>query len=293
MSIQGLAFFLSRDHLGIRRTIRRTSRALPISALGLLAVAGHVSAAQQDIKVCGAIDAPGSYALTQNLSATGDCIVVSADNVTLDLNGFSIIGSGSGAGIRTSGSIQGAIIRNGSVTGFQNGIAFSLANASTVENMIITGNSLFGVIMGFDASVDRTKAVGNGSDGIRVNDHSIVSNSVANDNGTGISADVGSLVVNNVAARNSQAGVAATGNSSTVTGNTVSANDGRGISSFRGNIIDNTANLNGDAGIFVFCPGNVVGNLSTGNDGDNIQFDLAGGTCTADDNHNNDTIPNL
>lgn len=59
MSIQGLAFFLSRDHLGIRRTIRRTSRALPISALGLLAVAGHVSAAQQDIKVCGAIERAG------------------------------------------------------------------------------------------------------------------------------------------------------------------------------------------------------------------------------------------
>jgi hypothetical protein len=45
------------------------------------------------------ITAPGSYYLTANLTATGNGagITISANNVTLDLNGFALIGGGSGS----------------------------------------------------------------------------------------------------------------------------------------------------------------------------------------------------
>src|SRR5262245_5926864 len=60
------------------------------------------------------ISAPGSYYLTQNLTAsTGINITVS--NVTIDLNGFALTGAAtSGTGIRTSvSSLRNITIRNG------------------------------------------------------------------------------------------------------------------------------------------------------------------------------------
>src|SRR5678815_1618363 len=54
------------------------------------------------------ISAPGSYYVTTNLTAGVDQngIIVAADNVTLDLNGFTLFGGGgtSGEGISTSGA---------------------------------------------------------------------------------------------------------------------------------------------------------------------------------------------
>src|SRR4051812_44068330 len=47
------------------------------------------------------ISAPGSYYLSGNITGVAgkSGILISADSVTLDLNGFALIGGGSGAGI--------------------------------------------------------------------------------------------------------------------------------------------------------------------------------------------------
>jgi hypothetical protein len=63
---------------------------------------------------------PGSYYLTTNLTATGVAgqhgITISADHVTLDLNGFSLIGvAGSGDGIRVPAARLNLVIYNGTV----------------------------------------------------------------------------------------------------------------------------------------------------------------------------------
>lgn len=89
------------------------------------------------------ISAPGSYYLTQNIVVgSGHAIIISANNVKLDLNGFSIIStsappaytaillSGSLTNLSIfNGSIFGAVTNNGTSSyggsGFANGIYFS------------------------------------------------------------------------------------------------------------------------------------------------------------------------
>jgi hypothetical protein len=68
------------------------------------------------------IDTPGSYYLTGDLTSTGHGIIVEADHVTIDLNGFSLIGSDSGiySGIYMV-ERSNVEIRNGTVTGFKGG----------------------------------------------------------------------------------------------------------------------------------------------------------------------------
>ena len=51
------------------------------------------------------------------LSAAGNCIVVGADSVTIDLGGFTITGNGTGNGITDAGQARkGVVARNGSIT---------------------------------------------------------------------------------------------------------------------------------------------------------------------------------
>jgi hypothetical protein len=48
------------------------------------------------ISSCGLITTPGSYTLTNNLSSSsGNCLVISTSNVSLDCQSYSIIDSGS------------------------------------------------------------------------------------------------------------------------------------------------------------------------------------------------------
>jgi hypothetical protein len=79
------------------------------------------------------LTAPGSYYLTTNLvtgSANADGITVRASNVTIDLNGFSIIstfgaGTDSPVGIRIDGSLSevaNVTVRNGQITGFDRAV---------------------------------------------------------------------------------------------------------------------------------------------------------------------------
>lgn len=77
------------------------------------------------------IGASGSYYLAKNLTVTtGDAISITADDVTLDLNGFTISSAASpasGTGVLISGARRDVTIKNGNIrggTGFSSG-AFS------------------------------------------------------------------------------------------------------------------------------------------------------------------------
>jgi hypothetical protein len=77
--------------------------ALTIGVVILLPGKG-AQAAPTAISACQPISQPGSYVLTTNIVASGDCLVIAlgVDAVTIDLAGFSISGNGTGTGIRTS-----------------------------------------------------------------------------------------------------------------------------------------------------------------------------------------------
>jgi hypothetical protein len=244
-----------------------TVRALAASLfLGLAALASPALAAPQVITTCQVISQPGSYVLGNNLTATGDCLQVATNFVTIDLNGFAITGNGTGVGILElrASPFRGITLRNGTITKFFQGILFHYSTGMTVE---------------------RIYAADNGFTAISLGDHAIVRDCTTVDNGgTGIQVGYASLVRNNVSSMNGSGGIIAD-NGGNVIGNTTFHNKGTGIASFTGsNVVHNVARNNGNHGIFVDCPSAVVSNAATLNGGQNI--DLLGGACES--GHNSD-----
>ena len=163
------------------------------------------------------ISAAGSFYLTKNLSVTsGDAIVINANNVTLDLNGFTISSSASPAGgtaIAPGGFLTDITILNGHIVGsFQHGIRYSGAISQLknvrIEGMSVSGCSGDGINLGNFTSIviDRCTVQQIGAQGIVGGS---VNNSVAeNCGGTGITAKTASNSVGSCSA--SQRGVYAT-----------------------------------------------------------------------------------
>src|SRR5690348_15511399 len=73
------------------------------------------------------------------VNCPGDGIVIGAHNITLDLNGHTIDGSGfppgSSNGVDDSGGFDNVTIENGTITGFRNGVVFRNVDASTVSRL--------------------------------------------------------------------------------------------------------------------------------------------------------------
>jgi len=95
------------------------------------------------------ISQPGSYYLTTNiLGVSGkDGIEITSDNVTLDLNGFSLLGVGSsGEGIHSSG--RSVVVRNGTIKNWTTvGIydAASSGPTGVFDRLIICSNASDGI----------------------------------------------------------------------------------------------------------------------------------------------------
>lgn len=139
------------------------------------------------------INQPGSYKLSGNLvvAVNVDGIEISADNVSIDLNGFTISGpvtctgsgttisctAGSGVGINQR-SGKNASVRNGAITGFWQG----MASSGVVEEIRASGNSAWGIIAP-KSLVRRNVASGNGIGGIDAFESTVTEN-VADTNGS-------------------------------------------------------------------------------------------------------------
>lgn len=107
------------------------------------------------------LDAPGSYRLTGNLTPSlappfqfiidpenRTVIAITADDVTVDLNGFAITGpgiQGTGDGIASSG--RNTVVLNGAIRGVgRDGVA--LGEGARVESCVITGSGRHGISTG-------------------------------------------------------------------------------------------------------------------------------------------------
>lgn len=145
------------------------------------------------------INAPGSYKLTGNLVVPANTggILIQANDVTLDLNGFSITGgvvcdnqgfTCTEPTVETTGieailgfvggqrsNIFGVTIKNGHVRGFSLGIS---TFGGIVEEITAQGNLTAG-ISGFDAVVRRNDASRNHVDGIVCNQCVVTDNIAA------------------------------------------------------------------------------------------------------------------
>jgi len=184
------------------------------------------------------ITRPGTYELDGNLDLRNqftpqnvNAIQVTADDVTIDLKGFEIIGP------TTCGGRPLVCMPAG---GTGDGISSSNRNI-TVVNGTIRGMGDDAVVLNDNAIVRNLRALNNGGDGIAVDDASLVEDSTVFANGEqGIQTGQGSIVRNNTVADNHQEGIL-TNQAALVSGNAVFRNDDDGIQiSGAGTVTNNT-----------------------------------------------------
>ena len=266
---------------------RRAGRAVGIGCVVALAFAssaggddGVIEINQAKVDALGgppfSITQAGSYILTGPLFVAGTTdsgIVISADGVTLDLNGFAITGeivcthtfstittacsgSGSGDGIRSSGTRRGITVRNGIVRGFaSDGVNLSTTAQSRVEGVIAISNAADGVRVGADSVVVRSISVRNGDDGFDLESAGvIVTESVSRENnGDGVFSAGGTATIARSALTRNGQGAANGGQAEalvTVRGNAIHENRGNGVRVTQGALVaDNAITDNGSYGI--------------------------------------------
>ena len=100
------------------------------------------------------LGAPGSYVLTANLVGAGTVLTITGSNVTLDLNGFSIISTSSSVtALQISGALKNVTIRNGSVDGGSSCISTnSTLTDSLIEDVRVSNGKIAGINIGGGSS---------------------------------------------------------------------------------------------------------------------------------------------
>ena len=247
------------------------------------------------------ISAPGSYYLTTSLTAAANVngININADHVTLDLNGFEVVGSPGTAtyGIRVATAHYHVTILNGTVRNWPgNGVTIQNSNTTTVrvERVRELNNDGYGIALGINSVAVDCMAIYNAAAGIKGGDgcqilrcnassqygvtgdgfdlgaNALVSDCQATGNvRNGFLVGIHSALQNCVANDNLNHGISA-GQATTISGCAASNNSNFGISIASGTIKDCTA---------------------SGNDGDGIQAGSSGPVtiegCTAHTNQGN------
>ena len=197
-----------------------------VFSAGVCAEDGRIQLSQMDFSddpYTYTIAAPGSYVFTEDITAVKegfDGIVVVADDVAIDLNGFTFSGTGSlsGSGIVQAESNRNLVVRNGQladwgsadeygiaamgvgsrVTGvkvFGCGTGIRVGNAGLVADCHAASNDLYGIYAGHGGLISRCVALHNGSHGIRAVGRSVVAGCTSVSNATyGIHTGEGSAV---------------------------------------------------------------------------------------------------
>jgi hypothetical protein len=137
------------------------------------------------------ITQPGSYFLTGNV--TGESgkygILIQPSRVTVDLNGFAMIGvTGSLDGIAAFPGVKDIVVRNGSVASWgRSGVDLANAVNGAVEGVVASDNEQIGLRSGSNFIISRCAASGNGvatgQNGIHANGHAVIEHCTAVGNG--------------------------------------------------------------------------------------------------------------
>jgi hypothetical protein len=177
------------------------------------------------------IDQPGSYVLTGNITVSTPGvhgIEITADNVTLDLNGHALVGPG-----KLTGGVEGGIyiwhmkniaVKNGTVSNFGGYGIFLSGQNHQVKDIRAYGNGQHGIFAEY-CIITNCTADSNGNAGISAN-YSTITNCSANNNGdyngNGITGSL-SIIINCTATYNNLSGIAG---SSSIIKNCTSSNNG-------------------------------------------------------------------
>lgn len=272
------------------RNMKNTILVLLIIILGM----GMVYAGDGQIDIATLpyiINQPGSYVVVKNLElfTTGTHgITISVSNVTLDLNGHTLIGPGkaagtSGSGIYVSGICYNIAIRNGTVRDWRDsGIFGSDASNSQFENLRCYNNGAYGILAATGNLIKENNCYYNGYDGISaLNYCTILNNTCTYNDFNGITPGNDSTVSQNTCNQNGYNGIYANVSSS-LRGNTCGGNGSEGIIAGSGSqLIENTCHDNGTNGINAYSGSTVSGNTCYSNTARGI---TAGSSCTVSRN---------
>ncbi len=220
-------------------------------------------------------DAPGSYFLTGHLTMAtpGDGITVTANDVTIDLNGFTLRGANKDAfataGVVAPSDIRNLTVKNGVVENFYNGINGYSAYSSRIDHVTVRLYANIGIQISASSIVQDciVDGGGTGGAGIFVNHRTVVRRcSVLANRYSGITALTYALIEDNQIVGNdisdSSAGIFAPGNDVTIRNNQLRNTAGRDIqvatnqrAVIIGNVLSTCASIDiGGGGAFIFAP---------------------------------------
>lgn len=124
---------------------------------------------------------PGSYYLTEPLTATNQGIAIYANNVSLDLMGFALTGSSvsNSVGIHVRGNteimVKNIVIRNGTVEQFYRGLQIENTQGGHVDRLIVANNIELGMYLRRDSPsecsnyiIENCNLINNGSYGMHL-----------------------------------------------------------------------------------------------------------------------------
>jgi len=220
------------------------------------------------------ISSPGSYYLSGNITAEAGkiSILVSEDDVTVDLNGFAILGSNAAAGgIVVAVDRRNLRVHNGTIQGFTNGDGIDATKAphshfdhlrlsnnsyglvcgdnSIISNVTAEGHTTSGIVTGKNCTVISCAALLNDTNGIYTGDSSTVTGCIARENHNGINVQNYCNVIGCNASFNKNVGIFPS-DGCLIRDCAILKNGSDGIrASTRSLIISNQASENGGAGI--------------------------------------------
>jgi hypothetical protein len=193
--------------------------------------------------------------LTGPLSASGTCITIGAQAITLDCAGFSITGDGTGMGVANIG-YDNITVKNCVISNFNYGVLYTGgATNGTILNDTIYNNSVDGILVNSSSNFTHILFTSsNKSDNflniapimVSSSYHVIIANSTANNTG-------------------GPALMASTSDNLTIANSSGTSDNGRGITlslSNNASISNSTASTNNDVGLEISSSNNSVVNLA-------------------------------
>lgn len=250
---------------------------------------GNTATGPTEVRECRTIDEPGEYRLAGNLQASsGDCLVVTAGNVSIDGAGYTVTGAGTDQGtavvVAPSTDVAGNVaVRDLTATGARRGLRVADVSGLTLSGVDADGNGAFGLqLEAVDgATVTNSRARRNAvgvdlPDSTGITLRNVV---VRNNRGPGVTtafATSGLRVVNSRLSDNGARGVFLQGDGDALLrGLNASANGGTGIHLQAPNVTvaGATASANGEHGIEARAPGTtVIDSVASNNTGDGLRL---------------------
>lgn len=162
------------------------------------------------------IDRPGTHRLVADVTGTPESaagILITCDNVTLDLAGFSVVGVGApgvaAVGILVLPGCSNIVIRNGTVRGWgEAGIDLDRATDSHLTDLRLCHNAGGGARLGHNCSAQRISAWSNGAEGLDAGNGCTLREVESRANaGTGVRAGDSACLLDVCAAGNARDGI--------------------------------------------------------------------------------------